>query len=359
MQPPTEYVHLGWRPQLDALRCFAVSAVLVSHYVHLDDLPAGGLGVELFFAISGFLITSLLLEARTAAAPQGAAAVRFAWRNFVIRRALRIFPIYYVVITAAALCCDAVRAQWVWHATFSSNYLQFLEGGWGDASVAHCWSLCVEEQFYLFWPVVVLLLPRRCFLPIVVAMTAFGFACNQGWVLEAVLPALDLPEPVFRDTLPCRALPMIGMGALLAWRHHHGLGITRPSGALSLFALAWLLLHGGGAAAALPDPMASLLSLLSSGILIASGVHGSLGRVADLSLVRYAGKISYGIYLYHMPVLLVVSYFMADTGLAPRAEKGVIALVSTLTTFAVAAASWRFFESPINRWKSRFPYIRT
>lgn len=131
MQPPTEYVHLGWRPQLDALRCFAVSAVLVSHYVHLDDLPAGGLGVELFFAISGFLITSLLLEARPAAAPQGAAAVRFAWRNFVIRRALRIFPIYYVVITAAALCCDAVRAQWVWHATFSSNYLQFLEGGWG------------------------------------------------------------------------------------------------------------------------------------------------------------------------------------------------------------------------------------
>ena len=111
MQLPAEYVRLGMRPQLDALRCLAVSAVLFSHYL-APDTPAGERGVDLFFTISGFLITSILLEARAGAEQRGSGALSRAWRSFVIRRALRIFPAYYVVIAGAAVLSEGAAAAW-------------------------------------------------------------------------------------------------------------------------------------------------------------------------------------------------------------------------------------------------------
>lgn len=356
MSTSAGYVRLGMRPQLDALRCLAVSAVLVTHFFHLDELPAGGLGVELFFTISGFLITSLLLEARARAAPQGPAAIRFAWRNFVIRRALRIFPAYYVVIAGAAVLSEGAAATWAWHAAFLTNFWQSFEGGWGARSVAHCWSLCVEEQFYLLWPMVVLLLPRRSFVPIVCLLMISGFEWNEGWALDR-LAALGVDTPSFYYTLPPRAFPTLGLGALLAWSHHRGVGFPDPRPLGSAAALVWLVLDGCGALVALPSALVGFVSLASGGALLAAAVRGRLGVAADVKAVRYVGRISYGIYLYHMPVLAVVSRAFDKLSLDATLEDGVVALVSALVTLAVAALSWRFFEAPISRWKSRFPYV--
>lgn len=349
------YVRLGMRPQLDALRCLAVFAVLFSHYL-APDTPAGERGVDLFFTISGFLITSILLEARAGAEQRGRGALSRAWRSFVIRRALRIFPAYYVVIAGAAVLSEGAAAAWAWHATFLTNFWQSVDGGWGPRSVAHCWSLCVEEQFYLLWPMVVLFLPRRCLLPIVCLLMLSGFEWKEGWALER-LAAFGVHAPDFYMTLPPRAFPTLGLGALMAWSHHRGVGFPDPRPLASAAALAWLGLDGCGVLVGLPSALVAFASLVSGGVLLAAGVRGRLGVAADVSSVRYLGRISYGIYLYHMPVLAVVLRVVRGSGVGSTLEAGVVALASTLVTVAVAAASWRFFEAPINRWKARFPYV--
>src|SRR5687768_2757386 len=159
--------------ELDGLRAFAVLAVAWSHWAPRDlqfGLP-WGTGVQLFFVISGFLITGILLDNKpTNASP---AASRRVWRNFYLRRALRIFPLFYLVLVVSWLfSVDPIESTWQWHAFYLSNVYYFL-GNSPDAFL-HFWSLAVEEQFYLVWPFLVLLLaaPRLQTALIVVIVAA-------------------------------------------------------------------------------------------------------------------------------------------------------------------------------------------
>ncbi|MGH7802858.1 MAG: acyltransferase family protein, partial [Candidatus Binatia bacterium] len=139
--------------ELDALRAFAVTLVVWSHAVGgevgVGALRVGGYhGVTLFFVISGFLITGILLDARAAAARAGTSA-GFALRAFYARRFLRIFPVYYAVLLVTfALGFDAVREELGWHLAYLSNWHFAARGEFG-ISTSHLWSLAVEEQFYL------------------------------------------------------------------------------------------------------------------------------------------------------------------------------------------------------------------
>src|SRR6185312_3866448 len=169
-----EIPSLHYMPQLDSLRAAAVTVVMLWHFTSRDTPArefAVNSGVRLFFVLSGFLITSLLLNARDrrrTGLTAGAAAT-----NFYIRRALRIFPVYYgTLIVAAALGVKAVTESFWWFATYLADIRLAATGA--TTSVSHLWSLAVEEQFYLVWPWVVLTastrqLRRVCVIVIVAA----------------------------------------------------------------------------------------------------------------------------------------------------------------------------------------------
>ena len=165
--------------QLDGLRCFAVFSVLVAHFCH--DLPGIGragpwgglLGVRLFFVLSGFLITQILLRERDAMRAAGV-GVWTAIRPFYARRFLRIFPLYYgVLLVATALAVYPVRESLPWHLAYASNFYMAREGTWVP-TVAHFWTLAMEEQFYLLWPWVVLLVRPASLPRIAIALAALA-----------------------------------------------------------------------------------------------------------------------------------------------------------------------------------------
>jgi peptidoglycan/LPS O-acetylase OafA/YrhL len=151
-------------PKLDGLRAIAVGLVLVEHYApgnFVNRFSPGGFGVKLFFTLSGFLITRILIEYRTSETPTRAAQ-QFYWHRF-----LRLAPALYAAILGAALLGIAnMRQDWWIHGLYLTNFKVFIDGHWGPAT--HFWSLAVEEQFYIIWFFVVVLLPRRILLPSIV-----------------------------------------------------------------------------------------------------------------------------------------------------------------------------------------------
>src|SRR5215218_136502 len=170
----------GYRPQLDALRFFAIAGVLVAHNLDPGQAPwifsrfdYAETGVRLFFVLSGFLITGILLGEREAAdaAPHRRIS---AIRRFYARRFLRIFPIYY--LTLAVVLVTAVspaRRIWPWLFTYTTNIYAWHRLDW-PGPVGHLWTLAVEEQFYLVWPWFLLFVPRKWILPFLVGLIALA-----------------------------------------------------------------------------------------------------------------------------------------------------------------------------------------
>ena len=136
-------------PELDGLRAFAFAAVAVHHWRPRHfDFPLVS-GVHLFFVLSGFLITGILLDARTRNETSASQGVLPTLRAFYVRRFLRIFPLYYAALAIATWFDVAgLRQSWPWHASYLSNYQIFLKNDW-IGLVGHFWTLAVEEQFYL------------------------------------------------------------------------------------------------------------------------------------------------------------------------------------------------------------------
>jgi peptidoglycan/LPS O-acetylase OafA/YrhL len=151
-------------PQLDALRAFAVLSVLAVHFVShpprwLEVVPWAACGVQLFFVLSGFLITGILLDSRNEVE---AGASRF-WmlRQFYTRRFLRIFPLYYAVVLVGWLIkLPGFTETLGWNLSYLTNFYILQKGAWIEVA-SHLWTLSVEEQFYLVWPWVVLFLPNK------------------------------------------------------------------------------------------------------------------------------------------------------------------------------------------------------
>ena len=141
-------------------------------------LPWGEWGVQLFFVLSGFLITGILLRCR---GDEDAGGKISRMRQFYVRRFLRIFPLFYAVLFAAALLnIRPVRETLLWHVSYLSNLQMALAGGW-SGPVSHFWSLAVEEQFYLLWPCLILFLPRKYLLWAILIAIATAPDLQNSW----------------------------------------------------------------------------------------------------------------------------------------------------------------------------------
>jgi len=352
----------GYVPQLDGVRALAVSLVVAEHYTH-HELPllTGRTGVILFFILSGFLITGILLDARERA---GAAGVPRppVLRRFYGRRFLRIFPLYYAslaVLYAAGV--PEVKGYAGWHLAYLSNVLFCRLGAW-PAATAHLWSLAVEEQFYLAWPLAILFAPAALLPWAMLALVALAPASRLAL-------GLLWPNPIAPYVLPVCVLDSLGLGALLAyaWRYEVmpwprlGRLVARLSaGALAGYAVLYLALRLAGwnelAWVSASDTLTAV-AMLYVVFAAARGEAGPLGRLLGARPLAYLGRISYGIYLWHLFVPPLLWKALA-AACAPQPRNGpALWLAWTLLTIAVSALSWHFFERPINALKRHIPYV--
>jgi peptidoglycan/LPS O-acetylase OafA/YrhL len=353
---------LGYLRQLDGLRAVAVLMVLCAHWVppEVPLLPgAGRLGVDLFFVLSGFLITSILLECRELVRG-GRRSLRGAL-CFYGRRGLRILPLFYATLLAGLVAgVPRVVETWPWHAAYLSNVYLALRGDWAG-SVTHFWSLAVEEQFYLVWPWLVFWLPRRWLVPWLLCLAAAAPLFRlTGYLLGWSFVAIRVLTPSCLDTL--------GTGALLAClARRHGLGAlagdwrVRWMGRLGIPLVIAATLPSaweprGFATTVLPG----LGAALAFGWLVAraaAGGNGAFGRLLESRALVSLGRISYGVYVIHMfvPGLIARASGLGGGPALPSEGLAALPLLCALT-FGAAALSWHCFEKPIQRWKRFLPY---
>ena len=340
---------------LDGLRAIAVTTVILFHFLP-GVLPGGYLGVDVFFVISGFLITTLLVR-------EHAASGRIVLRSFWTRRARRLLPALALVVlvsTAAALAIGGdvlvgIGRQLVGAATFSYNWLAIATNtSYFDATTPelfrNLWSLAVEEQFYLAWPFVI------------IALVAV-FKNRGGWMLVAVL---GLAAASFATML------LLGQTGASPTRlyygtdsHAFGLAIGAALAVLFGRATAWtrvlrvllpalgLLAVAGLVALSLLMPEDAPLvfqgGLLLVAVLTAVAIAGAvapdspLGRALDLLPLRWVGQRSYGLYLWHWPV-----FVLATAALPAWPEFGIGGLALGITGLA-ATLSYRYLEQPLRQ----------
>lgn len=343
---------------LDGLRAVAVLLVVVYHLFPGAFLRSGFVGVDVFFVISGFLITSLLLR-------EHAASGRIALRSFWTRRARRLLPALAAVVTVSATAAWLIGGdvlvglgrQVLGAATFSYNWLSIASGGtYFDGTepelFRNLWSLAVEEQFYVVWPLllpVVLLIPgRRSRVAVSVALAA----ASAGGAALLVAAGADVSRAYYGTDTHAFGL-LLGVAAAFALspvRRAPGRRAalaTGLAGAAALVALVALAAVPGGSAA---YPGVTLATSVLTVVVIAAATApaSALGRALDVQPLRWIGERSYAIYLWHWPLVVLLCLFATGsfTDAAVPVPLGVAALAATL---AVSAASYRVLEQPVRR----------
>jgi peptidoglycan/LPS O-acetylase OafA/YrhL len=348
--------------QLDGLRAIAVVGVVLCHTLDPERHPwsqHGAFGVQLFFVLSGFLITRILIDARNdaeqLAEPKGRVLT-----SFYARRALRIFPIYYVtLLVAAVIGVEGMRGDLGWNLAYLSNWDVAFDGQFG--AVTHVWSLAVEEQFYLLWPLVVLFAPRQV-LPWMIGLMIAVALTNR--VLLTV--ATDLWSDGIAILTPS-VLDSLGLGALLAVLWRATKGADRAVDLIGVLAIALGLIDVAVRRWGPPRSGIAAFTVVWWSLAFCWLVHcaasertGVFGRVLTFRPLAYLGTISYGVYLFHLFVVPVAAIIERNTTLdmPVPVERGPAQFVVVIVASVSAAAfSWTVFERPINSRKHRFPYV--
>lgn len=355
---------------LDGMRAIAVMLVVLYHLFPPALLPGGFVGVDVFFVISGFLITSLLLREQLSTG-------RTALGRFWQRRARRLLPALAVVVVVCSALAWIVGgdvlvdldAQVLGAAVFGYNWVSIAGGGGYFAAATpelfrNLWSLAVEEQFYMLWPLV---FPLFLLLPRAWARTAAAFAlaaASAGWMGVVVSFGGDVTRAYFgTDTHAFGLLLGVGLAFLLAPLFRATAPATRArwmsaplarhaTGAAGVLALAGLVglaaVPQGDSVAAFPGALLTA-SLLSAVAIVAGVWPGSwLGRALDVRPLRWIGDRSYGIYLWHWPLLV-----LAVAAFAPEATVAAAPLwigIGVLgATAAASVLSFRYIETPVRR----------
>jgi peptidoglycan/LPS O-acetylase OafA/YrhL len=346
------------RGQIDSLRILAVVWVLFDHFwLTAGSGPMGRMSVRLFLLISGYLITHILLRARDAMEREKT-PLRRVLANFYVRRALRIAPAYYLLIFLTwQWGGEDFRSSLPWHLSFQSSLLYAKTQSWGPPyQLAHLWTLSVQEQFYLMWPAIVLLVRRGALGFWVAAIAATGPLFRVGMVM------LGLDGTAGAYTLLPSSATALCVGAAAAM-------LERRRAVPSWFAgprPVWLIGAGAAFAAAtlagLPGwlnyvvlEFVWLLPLAALLLSAARGVEGPFGRLLDQRWLQYLGRISLGVYLYQNLAYAAGKWALGLLGL-PTINGPAVFAATTAFSLLFALASWLALEQPVGRWKRRFPY---
>ncbi|MCC6212385.1 MAG: acyltransferase [Burkholderiales bacterium] len=369
-------------PALDGFRGCAVLLIVFLHYVvhHLQTQPGAPLayaqkylmvlwlGVDAFFVLSGFLIGGILLDQR---------AARNLFRVFYARRALRIFPAYFLLLACwwiARRFAAAPGMDWLMEPAFpgwpyllyAQNFLMVHEGATGPNFVAATWSLAIEEQFYLLFPLVLRSLSARAMLPALSAGVALAPILRAA--AAAIDPGLDRAQDLL---LPTRWDSLL-LGATVAW-------IVRDAAALAIVRrmrrpLTALLAGAAFCVALIPllpreMPSAAMLAAVSGKYLVIAvlfalallflsmGWAPRLSRLLSVRPLRWVGRISYAVYLFHVPVLgLCFAAFLGKSPSLATWYDWAVTVLALVLTFAAAQATWLLFEDRLIRLGHHFKY---
>lgn len=369
---PTGTAHI---PALDGLRGCAILAVLLLHFTSALAAPAGAparlakqafsagwVGVDLFFVLSGFLITGILADARE---------TPHRFRTFYVRRALRILPLYYGFVLLLFIVPPLVEAPAYTTAPADQlPYWLYLQNFWPldnralDLS-AHLWSLAIEEQFYLIWPLVVFTLSRRTALRVCAACVVGALAYRVAWVFTVD----DLRAVYFLTPGRVDGLALGGAIALTARRDGGPARLRRMAPAVlaaSAVVLAGAALHPSGfdpGGAYMVSVGYTALAFFFGAVLVLAldGGPALLPRLLSAGPLRFFGRYSYGLYVLHVPLIALARH----AGVSPdvfggtRWEfAGLVAYVALMgaASVALALASWTLYEKRFLALKARFSY---
>lgn len=353
-------------PGLDGVRCMAVLMVAAYHFF----IFAGGwVGVQVFFVLSGYLITAILVESKETHKSHY-------FRRFYWRRTLRIFPLYFAYLgaTAVALLLTGVphelREFWPYLLTYTSNFTRTAVHDRGGEFFVHFWSLAVEEQFYLVWPLVVYLSPPRALKRVVVAVLV-------GAPLARLLLGVGLEAQAFEAERIARVAGVLsvtqfdafaaGAGLVLfrttQWRRPHwvaigAVGAWLAAGALML-ASAPLGREGWS-----PDTLGhhasvlnyyhvwgnSLTNLVSAAVILAV-LKGHFAWLFENPVAVHIGKVSYGVYVLHLPAVYLLKRLVTYQHASPAGL--VIFCLYFGAVVVLATLSYYLFEQPFLRLKDR------
>ncbi|MDF2193466.1 acyltransferase [Paraflavitalea sp. CAU 1676] len=343
--------------QLDAIRAIAVLLVLVWHgfpVTHLiNHIPNGPIGVNMFFVLSGYLITRILMEDRLKAERTNLPRL-MVFKNFFFRRALRIFPIYYLTVFALWLANgfanSNIEPNIGYFLTYTSNFYFFRIQGW-DGLLSHTWSLSIEEQFYLVWPWIMLFLNRKLLLPLIIGSIVIGIVSQYA------------VTPPYGELLPHTCLHAFGTGALLSW-----IMVFRPAalpgaykvlgifGAAAVVILVLEIMIGNWQFAPVRLLTAAITGWLIACVLLKRDqLAWPLSWVLNNKPLIFLGKISYGIYLYHpiiphytLPTLNAINQHIPIIG------NHLLFIEQNCLVILTAWLSWMLIERPILGLKKYF-----
>ena len=350
---PRDGASLHYQPQFDGLRALAVLTVIIDHFsADVPNFPLpdwihpGATGVRLFLVLSGYFITASLRRARdqmdAGRISSGRTIGAFYWRRF-----LRITPAYLVFAAIALLLnLGTIRQNWPWVFSGTINFLIAWRNQW-PLTISHLWSICVQEQFYLLWPLLILLLPRKWMLRAIIAVAISGIAFRIGCVIFSV-------PVITRWVLPFGSLDSLAAGAALGWcggrlRASQG---GWPAAVTCLWMLALAAVLRNSDPTELKSVWVEPLEAVAFVILVArtaTGFEGTIGRFLSAPALVFAGRISYGLYIYHILVAMLLNRWLPSSLRFIVTIPSLRLIVFGVVTLLVAALSWRFLEQPISR----------
>jgi peptidoglycan/LPS O-acetylase OafA/YrhL len=359
----------NYHPALDILRGLAISIVVFYHnFANVSFFRFGWMGVDLFFVLSGFLITDILLKSRES---------KFYFRNFYVRRLLRIFPLYYLVLLVFFSLSPILFSQkgpettfsyynnnkaWFW--SYFQNWLLVHKGPPPVPFLSHFWSLAIEEQFYLFWPFMIFFVKRLEVIKKIIV----------GLILLAVVVRFSvwLMYPHEVEKFYCSTFTRMDsllMGCLTAVHLKQGKNISSlaikliSSGFIGLI-ICSLIVFGN---LRQDNPLFPTVGYTLTAAFFACLVYALLRKenqlvnwIKYLASLRFMGKISYGMYVYHIPIYLLLSTQLTKISEHyslgfPLNNGWFISALSVVLTLIASTISFYGLEQPILRLKKHFP----
>lgn len=358
---------LRFRSQsLDGIRGIAIGLVIVHHaFQQIKVQPtdsafatviswfatSGWIGVDLFFALSGYLITGILLDSRSQPGY---------FRLFYMRRFFRIFPLYYSFIGITLFACLFVpailsRMDLAWNVAYAANFRVALLG-WPMRAISHLWSLSVEEQFYLIWPTLILVLPRRyTFSAIIMILVTFltvrqvggtsgvsnlavyGLLHLDGLILGACLAVLIRTYPPEPKAMPVIWLALLTTSAIMTVE------------AVTTHGLDWQAWSG---VSYLNYTLVAAWSVALIAVSIYSELSARINKVLSARVLVAFGKYSYAIYLVHLPL----DFILRKLGLHPSTVLKTVPYTAMLSLVAlgIALITWNLLEKRCIALKDRW-----
>ncbi len=364
-------------PALDGLRGIAILLVLLLHFGQFGHgLPAptvlvdrifirlartGWMGVDLFFVLSGFLITGILTDTK---------GDRRYFGQFYARRVLRIFPLYYAALALFLVVLPALlpnhwvlrdlQADAVWYWTYLYNMKVAATGFQPSSALGHFWSLCVEEQFYLVWPFLVLYLSKKN------VLIACAFAVVAALMIRLALSVTGYV--VLPDVWTLARMDALAVGAFIAvlFRLPGGLAIMRrwaPHIAVAAGIPLGILLRYDVALATVSHTLVALLFGAVLILCLSASPLTVLGKATGASVLRFFGRYSYALYVFHPPLIWFKPAFtlaFVPTVFGSQLPGYLLWLVMSIgACVVIAEISWHLIEAPFLRLKRFFPYQST